>query len=103
MTKLFISYSRKDETFAKRLYADLIDAGFDVWWDQQTLDNRGTTFLHEIQKAIYDADRLILVVSPDALGSQYVEYEWRHALVSCTAINPVLLHGEYSYQNDLSN
>lgn len=31
--RVFISYSRKDINFARRLAGDLEKAGFDVWWD----------------------------------------------------------------------
>ncbi len=35
MTSLFLSYARDDdEPFVRRLYDDLIAAGFDVWFDR---------------------------------------------------------------------
>ena len=33
MHKIFISYSRKDIDFVRKLAADLEKASFDVWWD----------------------------------------------------------------------
>jgi hypothetical protein len=33
MEKVFISYSRKDIDFARKLASDLEKAGYDVWWD----------------------------------------------------------------------
>ena len=33
MTQLFISYSRKDIAFTRKLAADLEKAGYSVWWD----------------------------------------------------------------------
>jgi hypothetical protein len=39
--RLFISYARADdEPFVKRLYHDLKNAGFDVWWDRVSMPNR---------------------------------------------------------------
>jgi len=33
MKKIFISYSRKDMDFVRKLAGDLETAGYDVWWD----------------------------------------------------------------------
>ena len=34
-TRVFLSYARNDhEPFVRRLYEDLIKAGFDVWFDR---------------------------------------------------------------------
>ena len=33
MEKVFISYSRKDIEFARKLAGDLEKASYDVWWD----------------------------------------------------------------------
>ena len=33
MAQIFISYSRKDIDFVRRLAGDLEKAGYEVWWD----------------------------------------------------------------------
>ena len=33
MQRIFISYSRKDMDFVRKLAVDLETAGYDVWWD----------------------------------------------------------------------
>src|SRR5262245_40299908 len=59
---IFISYARADdEVFVKRLYADLVKRGFRVWWDRQTMESRGRSFLQEIRDAIASVDRVVLV------------------------------------------
>ena len=96
MTTLFLSYARDDgEPFVKRLYEDLAARGFDVWWDRVSMPGRALTFLHEIRDAIAARDRLLLVVGPKAVTSDYVEAEWRCALEVGKAINPVLRLGDY--------
>ena len=51
--KLFISYARADdEPFVRRLYQDLTEFGYDVWWDREAMESRGRTFLQEIRDAI---------------------------------------------------
>src|SRR3954447_22335603 len=93
---IFISYARNpDEAFAKQLFQDLEQNGFSVWWDRQSMENRGRTFLQEIRDAIAGCDRLIAVISPNALKSEYVKSEWEHALLFSKAILPILRDGDF--------
>jgi WD40 repeat protein len=94
--KLFLSYGRSDdEPFVRRLYEDLAREGFDVWFDRVNMPARGLTFLKEIRDEIDQTDRLILVVGPAAINSEYVRDEWQHALVFAKAVVPILRLGEY--------
>lgn len=95
-TKLFLSYARDDdEPFVAKLYEDLTDAGYDVWWDRVSMPSRALTLTQEIRDAIYEADRLIIVVGPNAMLSNYVDAEWRYAFSICKPINPILRLGDY--------
>jgi hypothetical protein len=72
--KVFISYSRKDLAFADRVdeslkargFAPLIDReqiyAFDPWWER-------------IQTLITQADTIVFVISPDAVGSDVCQKE----------------------------
>ncbi len=51
--------------------------------------------MHEIREAIDKRDRLVLVVGPAAVTSDYVEAEWREALELGKPVNPVLRRGRY--------
>jgi len=96
VTSVFLSYARSDdETFARRLHDDLTARGIDVWFDREDMPSRALTFLHEIREAINERDRLVLVVGPGAVISDYVEAEWRHALEMGKPVNPVLRLGDY--------
>jgi hypothetical protein len=55
----------------------------------------GAHFLHEIAKAIDTADRVLLIVSPTAVRSEYVRAEWQYALVADKVVTPVLRAGEF--------
>lgn len=94
MNKIFISYARKDdEAFAKKLYNDLTNDGFDIWWDKETMECRGRTFLDEIETAIIkEVSHVILVLGPHAVTSGYVESEWKCADKAgvCKIIVPIL-------------
>jgi WD40 repeat protein len=104
MADIFISYSRSDsEEFVQQLYGDLTDHGFEVWWDREAMNSRGRTFLQEIRDAIEETDRLILVISPNAVRSDYVRVEWQYAINKCKVVIPILFDQEFSIiPNELS-
>ena len=94
--RVFISYARADdEPFVERLHRDLEAAGIDVWWDRDTMASRGRTFLQEIRDAIEAVDRVIAVIGPAAIHSDYVRYEWDHAALFAKGLLPILRLGDY--------
>jgi len=93
---VFLSYARADdEAFVEQLHRDLINAGIEVWWDRAAMESRGRTFLQEIRDAIEGVDRVIAVIGPMAISSEYVRYEWDHALLFAKGIVPILRLGTY--------
>ena len=92
MTSIFLSYARNDdEAFVRRLHADLTSAGFDVWFDRVSMPSRQLTFHQEIRDAIGARDRLLLVVGPGVLTSDYVTQEWRFAYFEAgKCVNPIV-------------
>lgn len=96
MTRLFLSYGRgDDEPFVKRLYDDLSANAFDVWWDRVRMPSRQLTFHQEIRDAIAASERLIFVVGPHAVASDYVRQEWNFANGAGKVITPVLRLDDY--------
>ena len=75
---VFISYARKDTAFVDRLEADLQARNFRTWVDRRKLEG-GQEWLDKIQKAIEQCQVLLIVLSPEAAGSNYVRMEYRHA------------------------
>jgi hypothetical protein len=70
----FISYSSKDEEFAIRLYADLDNKGVSCWFAPH--DVQGGRKLHEqIDQAIRFHERLLLILSPYSMNSEWVKTE----------------------------
>jgi hypothetical protein len=51
MTDVFISYSRKDIDFAKKLYAGLSQASLDIWIDWEDIPP-SSDWLDEIYQSI---------------------------------------------------
>lgn len=71
---LFISYSTKDQAFADRLYADLQAKGVRCWFAPHDL--RGGKKVHEqIDDAIRVYDKLLLILSPASMESEWVKTE----------------------------
>ena len=77
--QVFISYSRKDMKFARRLAADLEDAGFDVWWDISDLKG-GDDWVRFIPAAIESSHFFVVLLSPDSIQSEWVSKEYSYAL-----------------------
>ena len=70
----FISYSAGDHAFAERLHADLQAKGVRVWFAPH--DVKGGRKLHEqIDEAIRLYDRLLLILSPASMSSEWVAAE----------------------------
>ena len=92
MTSIFLSYARDDdETFVRRLHADLTKARFDVWFDRVSMPSRQLTFHQEIRDAIAARDRLLLVVGSGVQSSDYVTQEWRFAYFEAgKCVNPIV-------------
>jgi hypothetical protein len=72
--KRFISYPTKDQAFADRLYADLRNKGVRCWFAPH--DAQGGKKLHEqIDEAIRLHDKLLLILSPHSMESEWVKTE----------------------------
>ena len=71
---LFISYSTKDQEFAERLHADLQAKGVRCWFAPHNM--RGGKKVHEqIEEAIRVYDKLLLILSPASMESEWVKTE----------------------------
>jgi WD40 repeat protein len=78
MTDVFISYSRKDTEFVRRLFDDLKTREREAWVDWQGIDY-STKWWEEICAGIEGADNFVLILSPDSLNSIYCHREIEHA------------------------
>lgn len=79
MTKLFISHSSKDDGFVRELRQTLGNLGQDVWIDSRELRG-GDPLWSAIETAIEEASAYAVVVSTDALQSNWVGKELRRAI-----------------------
>lgn len=89
MQKIFLSYSRKDIDFARKLSMDLEKAGYDVWWDLTDLRG-GDDWVRVIPDAIAKSEFFIVVLSPNSVESEWVRKEYTQALSLRKKIVPIM-------------
>ena len=90
MEKLFISYSRKDMDFVRKLAGDLEKAGYDVWWDITDLQG-GDDWVSKIPDAINASQFMLVVLTPNSIASEWVRKEYTQALSLRKKIIPLML------------
>lgn len=76
--RIFISHSHADNAFADRLAQDLTRNGGQVWIDREELHDG--VLIQRINEALSNAEWFILVQSPAAIASRYVQMEVSAAL-----------------------
>lgn len=89
MSRVFISYSRVDEPFARKLARSLSDMGADVWLDVEDIP-AGMKWSTAIQQGLNVCQIMLLIVSPEAMASNNVEDEWQYYLDKQKPVIPLL-------------
>ncbi|HNN12340.1 MAG TPA: toll/interleukin-1 receptor domain-containing protein, partial [Anaerolineales bacterium] len=89
MQKIFISYSRKDIDFVRKLAADLEKAAYDVWWDITDLQG-GDDWVKTLPAAIAESPLFIIVLTPNSIKSEWVQKEYTQALNLHKKIVPIM-------------
>ncbi|MBE2267164.1 MAG: TIR domain-containing protein [Anaerolinea sp.] len=90
---VFLSYSRKDSAMKDRVQKSLADAGLSVWTDANLTPGTPEWF-QAIERAI-DATRvLVVLLSPDAKQSEWVQKEIGYAKAWKKPIFPILVRGD---------
>ena len=89
MSKVFLSYSRGDKDFARRLAGELTEQGQDVWIDLDDIPP-SAEWKSEIRSAIEAADNCGFVLSPGFVASEICAEELAHAIEHNKRIVPLL-------------
>jgi WD40 repeat protein len=98
---VFISYSRADSDFARKLNDTLQIQGKTTWFDQESIAS-GSDFQQEIYRGIKACDNFLFILSPRSVNSPYcadeVEYaaslNKRFVTLLHREVNPSDLHPE---------
>jgi hypothetical protein len=86
---IFISYSRKDKSFAQSLVHTLEHYGLDTWIDSDDI-RAGIKWSSAIQEGLKQSSVMLVVISPDSMESKNVEDEWQYFLDKKKPIIPIL-------------
>ena len=73
MARVFLSYASDDLNAAKQLADGIALAGHDVWWDRHL--HGGSRFSTEIDRALKDAEAVVVLWSPASVESVWVQDE----------------------------
>ena len=74
MPSLFLSHSSIDKPFVEKLAKDLVRVGINVWFDKWAI-NVGDSLTWRIEDGLRENDYLGIVLSPEALESEWVKCE----------------------------
>ena len=89
MTDVFISYSRRDKAFVRALCHALQEHNHQLWVDWDGIRS-SLPWREEISNGIRQATRLIYILSPDTIASQYCNWEIDQALKLQKKLIPIL-------------
>jgi len=90
MAKVFVSYSRKDIEFAKRLTTELQKSDLDFWIDWEGIPPT-VDWWREIEKGIEEADAFLFLISPDSSVSKVCGQEIDTAVKNAKRIIPLVV------------
>ena len=89
MPDIFLSYSRRNGEFVRRLHKLLADAGKDIWVDFEDIP-LSSSWWEEIREGIEASDTFVFVLSPDSVSSPICNFEIAHALEHHKRIVPIV-------------
>lgn len=76
---VFVSYSRVDSDFARKLNDNLQICGKLTWFDQESIATSSANFEQEIYQGIEVSDNFLFILSPEAVNSVYCADEVEYA------------------------
>jgi hypothetical protein len=94
MADVFISYSRDDQDFMLALRDNLLALGFNVWVDVDGLTVGTSNWAEAIDAAIQHVNAVVVILSPSARESEWVNKEIIRAQTFGKPIFPVLIAGD---------
>jgi len=90
MNDIFVSYSRKDTEFARKLTESFKSKDLDAWVDWQDIPP-SVDWMKEIEKGIEEADLFVFLVSPDSIASEICAEELAHGVLNGKRVIPVIV------------
>ncbi|GAB4510878.1 MAG: hypothetical protein OHK0046_08210 [Anaerolineae bacterium] len=100
--RVFVSYSRRNKTFAERISRDLSDAGLDVWVDWRQI-HAGEFWQDEIFRGLARSDIIVALISPPAVMSEWVQREINTGREQGKVIIPVMVQDAFATLSQTEN
>lgn len=100
--KVFISFAHNDSFLAKKVTSTLEEKGFEVW-NAETEILPGDNFAEKISDALKESDAMVVLLSPESLKSNYVQWEINYALGNKSykqRVIPVLVGSEENISSE---
>lgn len=91
---IFISYSRQDTEIMRKVKDSLAHQSLTVWVDEEQISPGTESWRRAIQHAIETSHCFVVILSPDAKVSRWVEAELDYAQTQAKMIYPILARGE---------
>ena len=91
--RVFISYSRRDKDFVRKLHEGLVVNGFETWVDWEGIP-LGIDWWQEIVEGIQSCDNFVFVISPDSVTSNVCADEIQTAIDNNKRLVPVVFREE---------
>ena len=90
MTRVFISYSRKDKLFAGKFTEALNQSDLETWIDWEDIPPT-SDWLDQIFKGIEGSDAFLFLLSPDSAASKVCRREVEHAVQNARRLIPIVV------------
>lgn len=91
MTQIFLSYARADGADAvARLRIELTRSGFKIWQDIENMMG-GQAWKDQLRAALRKVDVVVVLLTPSAVTSKYVAWEWEMAQLLEKPVIPLLV------------
>jgi WD40 repeat protein len=90
MAKAFVSYSRKDTVFTRRLADCLSAENYELWIDWESIPPT-VDWKSQIQKGVEEADTFLFLISPDSIKSTECAEELMQAVKNGKRLIPLVV------------
>ena len=90
MTKVIVSYSRKDSAIARKVIEAFKSIELDAWVDWEDIPP-AVGWLDQILRGIEESDAFIFLLSPDSIASEVCNVEIGHAEKNHKRIIPIVV------------
>lgn len=98
--KLFISYAHTDKWQINQLVEILRDFGHDPWFDNRLMP--GQDWKAALTQAVTSCDAFVYALTPEAVASEWCQWEFAKAVELNKPIIPVLVQSKTIIPNALS-